>query len=99
MFELLAPAGDLKCVYAAVNAGADAVYLGLGDFNARQKAENFDEATLKEAIDYAHFFGAKVYVAVNTILQNSELKKALSLVKVAVELNADAFKTWGLAGS
>lgn len=91
MFELLAPAGDLKCVYAAVNAGADAVYLGLGDFNARQKAENFDEATLKEAIDYAHFFGAKVYVAVNTILQNSELKRALSLVKVAVELNADAF--------
>ena len=56
--ELLAPAGNMSALHAAVRAGADAVYLGLESFNARRGADNFTIATLKEACDYAHLRGA-----------------------------------------
>ncbi len=91
MVELLAPAGDKKSLYAAVMGGASAVYLGLGNFNARMKAENFSEEDLKETVEFAHFYGVKVYVAINTILQNCELAQLLECVRAAVKAGADAF--------
>ena len=91
MTELLAPAGDIKSFDAALNCGADAIYLGLGNFNARMKAQNFDATTLSDAVKRAHFFGAKVYVTVNTILQNREFNSLLSLVKTAIDAKVDAF--------
>ncbi len=91
MTELLAPAGDIKSFDAAIACGANAVYLGLGDFNARMKAENFDAASLREVVKKAHFFGVKVFVTINTIVQNSELNKLFSLVKAAICAKVDAF--------
>ena len=91
MTELLAPAGDIKSFDAALNCGADAIYLGLGNFNARMKAQNFDATTLSDAVKRAHFFGAKVYVTINTILQNREFNSLLSLVKTAIDAKVDAF--------
>lgn len=87
----MAPAGDLKSFEAAVANGANAVYLGLSDFNARMKAQNFGTENLREIVERAHFFGVKVYVTVNTILQNSELNDMLSLVKAATLAKVDAF--------
>ncbi len=67
MLELLAPAGDIQCFDTAIACGAGAVYLGLSNFNARMKADNFDKDTLKTAVERAHFLGVKVYVTLNTI--------------------------------
>lgn len=75
---------------AAVAHGADAVYLGATAFSARAKAENFGEDTLKAWIDYAHLFGVKVYVTVNTLIKDEEMDEALDLVKKMREFNADA---------
>ncbi len=72
--ELLSPAGSFEAVIAAVENGADAVYLGLKNFNARRQAENFDFKELKEAVDYAHSKGTKVYLAFNILIKNSELR-------------------------
>ncbi len=91
MLELLAPAGDIQCFDTAIACGADAVYLGLSNFNARMKADNFDKDTLKSAVEKAHFFGVKVYVALNTILQNDEFNDMFDMVKMAVEARVDAF--------
>lgn len=91
MLELLAPAGDLQSFNAAINNGADAIYLGLSNFNARLKAENFTTENIGEIVKKAHFFGVKVYVTINTILQNNEFNDLISLVKVAVESNVDAY--------
>lgn len=74
MIEILAPAGDEKSAYAAINAGANAVYLGLTSFSARSSAQNFDFENLKSLIAYAKFFGVKVYVAMNTLVKQSELQ-------------------------
>ncbi len=76
---------------AAVACGADAVYLGLEGFNARMKADNFNSSDIAKHIKRAHFFGVKVYVTVNTILQNQEFKPLLDMVKAAVLAKADAF--------
>ena len=70
--ELLAPAGNMSALHAAVRAGADAVYLGLESFNARRGADNFTIATLKEACDYAHLRGVKIYVTLNIIVLPGE---------------------------
>ena len=71
--ELLAPAGDFACFKAAVNAGADAVYLGGAMFGARAYASNFSEEEILEAISYAHLFGIKVYLTVNTLVKEQEM--------------------------
>lgn len=71
--ELLAPAGDMACFRAAVNAGADAVYLGGEEYGARAYASNFTEEEVCEAIRYAHLFGVKVYLTVNTLVKEKEL--------------------------
>lgn len=91
MLELLAPAGDIESFNAAVNSGADAVYLGLQNFNARLKADNFTEDNISEYVRKAHFYGVKVYITVNTIVQNEEFNELISLVKAAVMAKADAF--------
>lgn len=75
--ELLAPAGSYDSLRAAVNAGADAVYMGGSDFGARAYADNPDCEKLKEAIDYMHLHGKKLYLTVNTLLKNDEIKSKL----------------------
>lgn len=72
--ELLAPAGDMACFKAAVNAGADAVYLGGEEYGARAYASNFSGEELCRVIDYAHLFGVKVYLTVNTLVKERELE-------------------------
>ena len=76
--ELLAPAGDMQCLKAAIHAGADAVYVGGSRFGARAYAQNFDEQELCEAIDYVHFFGKKLYVALNTLLKDNEIQDVMN---------------------
>ena len=88
--ELLAPAGSYDALLAAVEAGADAVYLGVKDFNARAYATNFDEETLFRAIKYAHLHKVTVYVTLNTLLFDRELPLFLETAKKVYELGADA---------
>ena len=75
--EILAPVGSLASLYAAIAAGADAVYTGGSKFGARAYADNFDEDTLKKAIDYVHIQGKKIYLTVNTLLKNNEMEHEL----------------------
>ncbi|WP_269850330.1 peptidase U32 family protein [Methanosarcina horonobensis] len=75
--ELLAPAGGMEALIAAVENGADAVYLGARAFSARGYASNFSEEELEKAIDYAHLRGVKIYVTVNTLLKEEEMESAL----------------------
>lgn len=88
--ELLAPVGDFECLKAAVQNGADAVYLGASTFSARASAKNFDLDELKTAVDYAHIRGVKVHLALNTLIKNDEFEEAFSLAKKAYELGIDA---------
>ena len=73
--EILAPAGSYESFQAAVAAGADAVYAGGSSFGARAFADNFTEEQLLDAIDYAHLHGRKLYLTVNTLLKDDEIKK------------------------
>ncbi len=88
--ELLAPAGSMEALVAAVENGADAVYLGARAFSARGYASNFSEKELEEAIDYAHLRGVKVYVTVNILLKEREVENALRLLSCLREMGADA---------
>ena len=88
--ELLAPAGSIESLHAAVQNGADAVYLGGSKFSARAYASNFDEETMKKAVDYCHIYGVKVYVTVNILLKEKELKEALEYVKYLYNIGVDA---------
>ncbi len=97
MTELLAPAGSWEAMEAAVRTGADAVYLGVGSFNARRHARNFSlqdntDATplLKEAVAFCHARGVKVYVTLNTLVHDRELSEALGIAKAACECGVDA---------
>ena len=88
--ELLAPAGSREALVAAVQNGADAVYLGGTDFNARRQAPNFSAPELERAIAYAHVRGVKVYVTVNTIVAEEETEEALRFLRFIYESGADA---------
>ena len=88
--EILAPAGSFDSLIAAVRSGADAVYLGASSFSARANAHNFDNSELKQAADYCHARGVKLYLAVNTLLRQDELPAALDLVRYACSLPVDA---------
>ena len=90
MLELLSPAGSPEAVRAAVQSGADAVYLGYGNFNARRNAVNFDEAALQEAVQYCHLRGVKVYLTLNTLLNDRELTQAAKLVDQVSQMGVDA---------
>lgn len=91
MLELLAPAGSMEALRAAVQNGANAVYLGCGSFNARQSAKNFTPQTLVEAIKYCHIRGVQVHLTVNTLVSDRELKDVEELVRHAALNNIDAF--------
>ena len=90
MLELLAPAGSMEAVAAAVQNGADAVYLGYGDFNARRNAKNFSEEEFAAAVSYCHVRGAKVYLTLNTLLTDRELPAAAQVAAHASAIGADA---------
>lgn len=96
--ELLAPAGGPEPFYAALAAGADAIYCGMGSFNARRKADNFTDETFEAACRAAHLAGARVYVTVNIVIKEEEMSQALALVERCWRLGADAFiiQDWGL---
>lgn len=89
--ELLAPAGDFESLKAAVFNGANAVYLGVSKFNARNNIKGFGLDNLAEAVDFAHIYGIKVYLAVNILFRDDELQGALDLIKDANNLGVDAF--------
>ena len=88
--EVLAPAGSMEALEAAVRSGADAVYLGAQEMNARRNAENFGEQQLKNAISYCHIRGVKVYLTLNILISNNELAHALEIVRSAYRFGIDA---------
>lgn len=88
--ELLAPAGDIEAGYAALYYGADAVYLGLQHFSARATAANFSEENLNEFVGFAHSLGRKVFVAVNTLVRESELPELLQTLDCCSRCRVDA---------
>lgn len=88
--ELLAPAGDFDALRAAVLAGADAVYIGGARFGARAYAKNFDDSELSEAIRYAHLWGVRVYVTLNTLVYDRELDEATEYAKKLHAMGVDA---------
>lgn len=88
--EILAPAGSMDALKAAVRAGADAVYLGGNMFGARAYADNFDEPSLIEGIEYCHLYGVKVYLTVNTLFRNDELQKLYEYLKPYYLVGLDA---------
>ena len=88
--ELLAPAGNLLSAIVALESGADAVYIGLGKFNARERAENFTITDLSKLLNYAHQNGKKVYIAFNTLIKESELSEAAEILAEIAGLNPDA---------
>ena len=90
MLEILAPAGNSECALAAINNGANAIYLGYSSFSARQSAENFDGEALNAILKRAHFCGVKVYVAMNTIIKNVELESFLTTLLSVWNMGVDA---------
>ncbi len=88
--ELLAPAGNLSCALAAYDAGADAVYAGLGRFNARERTENFTTEDMGKLIAYARRHGKKVYLTLNTLIKEVELKEIVEMLAEVVYLRPDA---------
>lgn len=88
--ELLAPAGNFDCLKAAVQAGADAVYLAGKNFGARSFADNFDPDQLKEAVRYAHLRGKKIHVTVNTVVFDREFAELEEYLKFLDEIRVDA---------
>ena len=91
MLELLAPAGSMDALRAAVQNGANAVYLGCGMFNARQSAKNFTTQTLTEAVKYCHVRGVAVHLTLNTLVSDRETREIIELIRHAAASNVDAF--------
>ena len=97
MMELLAPAGYWEAMTAAVQNGADAVYLGCGGWNARRGAKNFSEEEMPEAVKYCHMRGVRVYLTLNTLLSDRELPEAEHMLRLASRCGVDAVivQDWG----
>ena len=91
MLELLAPAGSMEALRAAVQNGANAVYLGCGTFNARQGAKNFTPQTLMEAVKYCHIRGVAVHLTLNTLVSDKEIPELAETVRTAASCGVDAF--------
>ena len=89
--EVLSPVGEVNSFYSSINAGADAVYMGLPKFNARMRAENITLENLEGLVTFAHLKGVKVYITLNTLLSNSEIKDAVKLAGEALKAGVDAF--------
>ena len=98
MPELLAPAGSPEALRAAVENGADAVYLGWGAFNARRGAQNFSEEEFAQALAFCHVRGVRVFLTLNILLSDRELPAALETARTASRLGVDAVlvQDWGL---
>lgn len=96
--ELLAPAGSPEALQAAIQNGADAIYLGYGSFNARQSAKNFSETDFAQALIDCHVRGVRVFLTLNTLLSDRELPEALEIAATACRLGVDAVlvQDWGL---
>lgn len=90
MTELLAPAGSISAVHAAVQNGADAVYMGFGSFNARRGAKNFSTEEMIQAIAYCRLRGVKTHITVNTLVSDRELPQLLRDVETVYRAGADA---------
>ncbi|MDL2317490.1 U32 family peptidase [Eubacteriales bacterium OttesenSCG-928-A19] len=90
MMEVLAPVGGRQQLLAAVRCGADSVYLGAKGFNARRNAENFEEASLAEAVSYCHARNVRVYVTVNTLVMDDELPALMDTLREVAASGADA---------
>lgn len=90
MLELLSPAGSPEAVIAAVQNGADAVYMGFGGFNARRGAKNFTDEEFAKAVRYCRVRGCKVYVTLNTLVGDREMEDAVDMARQASQLGADA---------
>ena len=88
--ELLAPAGSYESMRAAVNAGADAVYIGGIRFGARAYAENLEEEAMVRAIDFVHLHGCRIYMTVNTLVKEQELSGLYAYLKPYYEAGLDA---------
>lgn len=88
--ELLAPAGSFEALQAAIHNGADAIYLGGSRFGARAFAPNFDDEQLSKAIAYAHAYGVKIYVTMNTLIYDAEIEDVLNYVSILQDLDVDA---------
>lgn len=88
--ELLVPAGSIDAFYAAVKNGADAIYLGGKSFGARVFADNFDHEHMIEVVKYAHLYGVKIYVTMNTMLLEDEIEVAFKEAKFLHEIGVDA---------
>ena len=95
--EILAPAGSLESAIAAINCGADAIYLGAKDFNARKNAQNFSNEEFSQIVDYAHERGVKVYQTLNTIIYDDELKKLYDSIEFSCKVGVDALIVQDLA--
>ena len=91
MLELLAPAGSMEALRAAVQNGANAVYLGCGTFNARQSAKNFTPQSLVEAVKYCHIRGVAVHLTLNTLVSDKEMPELIELIRHAAASCVDAF--------
>jgi putative protease len=89
--EILAPAGNLDSLKVAINSGANAVYLGLQNFNARNKADNFTEENIKQVVEYCHLRDVKVYLTVNTLIKNEETEQLLNMIRVCINAKVDAY--------
>ena len=91
MLELLSPAGSMEALRAAVQNGADAVYLGCGDFNARRNAKNFTPEELQQAVSYCHVRGVQVHLTLNILVSDREMRQAADTIRMAANLGVDAF--------
>lgn len=96
--EILAPAGTMEALKAAVNCGADAVYLGAKALNARRNAANFDDNALREAVSYAHLHGVKIFQTLNIVMFDGEERELLSAAETIAKLGIDAaiVQDWGV---
>ncbi|MBQ3470863.1 MAG: U32 family peptidase, partial [Clostridia bacterium] len=88
--ELLAPAGNAAALRAAVQSGADAVYIGGKSFGARQSADNFTNEEIKKWADYCHLYGVDLHVTVNTLVKEKELASLQQYIKALNAANVDA---------
>ncbi len=98
--ELLSPAGSFEALRAAIDGGADAVYMGGASFNARINAKNFTEDDMREAVSLAHAYGVKLYQTVNTMIFDRERDDLLRAAEISAKLGIDAFivSDLGVAG-
>ena len=98
MIELLSPAGSRASLEAAVQSGADAVYMGFGAFNARRNAKNFTDEEFADAVAYCHLRGVRVFLTLNTLLTDRELPQAAEVLRKASRMGVDAVlvQDWGV---